>query len=144
LKKIIFFALLFLCWGAWAENTLEIDTMSFTYQAKRKDLDAGFFDFPGQNRLTVDATTPWQLYLRTDNPVFSATGNHYKPVGDLLWRLKNQGLYNPLTHSPQLVAEGEIGKTQVMVEYRMLLSWQNLPDTYTVTLLYTLTSQGAQ
>lgn len=143
MKKIIFLALIVFCAGALAENTLVIDNLSFSYTAKMKDLNAGFFDFPGQNQLTITATTPWQLYVLTDAPVFSATGSYHKPVGDLQWRRKSQGAYHPLTLSPQLVAEGQVGTAKVMVEYRLLLSWLNPPDTYTVTLIYTLTSEGA-
>ena len=144
-KWLLLLVFLCCCLGTgWAEISLEIDTTTVSKLAMGKDLAAGYLDYPGHNRLIIESTEPWQLHLRTDDLKFSATRDNYKPVAHLLWRLANQGPYLPLANYDQLVTQGGQGKTQVRIDYRMLLSYLDSPDTYAITLVYTLTSQGVQ
>lgn len=126
--------ILLLTGNVGASISLKLNTSSISKQATLGNLNQGHIDYPSASKLTIVADQTWKLYLRAEQTKF-VTSNGEKPLSDFLWKLDSG--FQELTAEDVKVTEGKEDATLEM-DYRIKLTWLDPPDTYGVTLLYTL------
>lgn len=136
----------FFCSTAHAQAyaiTLDTPTVGFG-TLTQADLDAGFKDITASSStyaLRVNVANPnkkaWSLYTSASTANFNAAAG-IKPAGALQWRINGTGGYTAYTTTNVLTANGTTDST-VDFDFRMLTGWTDTPDTYSLTVVFTIT-----
>ena len=109
---------------------------------------AGFVTATALLSFDVDARNAGAVLRNSSVTIRSTTGTMggTKPIGDLLWRRSDLGVWNPMTTVDAVVEAKDIQKNGIndpwanSIEFRVVLSWANDPPaTHTPALVLTLT-----
>jgi hypothetical protein len=134
---------------------LSVDTNSVAVSFALGDYDlntgAATKTAPAGSTFRVSTNRNWTLAVKAGAANFSYTPTNVgdtstKPAGDLGFKLSTAGSYTTVTTSDQTVATGSrggfgtLGNTRIM-DYSLASNLnQDSPGSYSVTLVYTLTS----
>lgn len=127
-----------------AQLDVVLDTATVSFGTLDKSsLDAGFMELTAvvptyALRVAVTDTVPqnWTLSTKVSASYFTAAFGT-KPCGDLQWRLNGGGNYTPYTIFDVPAATGN-GNATIDFDFKMLTSWTDEPDTYSITVVYTI------
>lgn len=127
-----------------ASLDITLDTAAVAFGTiDKSDLDAGFVELTAAGgtyavRATVADTAPqnWTLFTKASASNFTSFSGA-KPCGDLQWRQNGGGGYTPYTISDVTAATGN-GNATVDFDFKMLTSWSDAPDTYSINVVFTI------
>jgi len=127
-----------------AQLDIILDTATVSFGTLDKsDIDAGFMELTAAAptyalRVAVTDTAPqnWTLSTKVSSSYFTAAFGA-KPCGDLQWRLNGGSSYTPYTIFDAPAATGN-GNAMIDFDFKMLTSWSDEPDTYNITVVYTI------
>lgn len=118
------------------------------------DYDTGYIEKTSAQALTLKSNKKWSVYVKTTSADMGTVEDYTKPISDFLW-FANKGtkpdkidplpktVPTPITNTDDLVAEGkQASGIGIDMDYKILLDWEkDVPGTYTITLVYTITPQ---
>jgi len=117
------------------------------------DYDAGYIEKASAQALTLKSNKKWIVNVKTTSTDMGTVGTYTKPISDFLWEATKgdkpakiteiTGAYTPITGTDVQVAKGDPATGIGMnMDYKILLDWEkDVPGTYTITLVYTITPQ---
>ena len=95
-----------------------------------------------------DKVNDWKLMVKTNDSDMGSISGYIKPVDDFFWKATGpyatQATYTSITNYDIEVARGPMGskKLDIFTDYKIALSWaRDIPGSYDITLVYTLTTQ---
>jgi hypothetical protein len=106
-----------------------------------QERQAGFIERLHALTLQARSNAPWALRVRAYEPSMGTSddGTYRKPVSDFEVRAA-PGPYLPLSVNDQTVTRGPSGEHIIVLDYRVQLGPQHRDGTYSVTLIYTITT----
>lgn len=106
------------------------------------DFARGFIQQVNAVNLTAVSNVDWEVQVEASRDIMgtSTSGGYEKPISDLL--IKVTGGYQPVSTDPITIANGENGKHNMGVDYKILLDEEDYePGNYKATLTYTIAVQ---
>jgi len=95
-----------------------------------------------------DTANDWKLTVKTNDSDMGSISGYIKPVDDFFWKATGpyatQATYASITNYDIEVARGPRGskKLDIFTDYKIALLWaRDIPGSYDITLVYTLTTQ---
>lgn len=121
---------------------LELDSPTYSFgSVSSTELDQGFVEEISASTITIKSNTGWNLTIKTTNANMGISGGYTKPISDFEWR-KSGGAYQAITQTETTTDTGSPSSSeQIAIDYKILMNWTvDEPGTYSITLVYKLTS----
>lgn len=136
-------------------QTITISPADYTFaDIAETDYDAGYIEKTSAQALTLKSNKSWIVNVKTTSTDMGTVGTYTKPISDFLWRAKkgakptkitdiDEVNYAVITAIDDQVAKGDpAAGIGINMDYKILLDWEkDVPGTYTITLVYTITPQ---